>query len=85
MLLPVFLNLLDLIEENSMPCLITNGLEVCFEYFYVTVQWLERSFCFYRIKLQLQLYTAKSQHWLHKAGASPEHWQFMTNNLLMEV
>jgi len=25
---------------------------------------------------KLQLYTAKSQYWLHKAGASPEHWQF---------
>ena len=25
--------------------------------------------------LQLQLYTAKSQYWLHKAGASPEQWQ----------
>jgi len=30
----------------------------------------------------LQLYTAKSQYWLHKAGASPEHWQIKTNNLL---
>ena len=25
------------------------------------------------IYYQLQLYTAKSQYWLHKAGASPEH------------
>jgi len=33
---------------------------------------------------QLQLYTAKSQYWLHKAGASPEHWQFKTDNLLMK-
>ena len=29
---------------------------------------------------QLQLYTAKSQYWLHKAGGSPEHWQFKYNN-----
>ena len=36
-------------------------------------------------QLQLQLYTAKSQYWLHKAGASPEHWQFKINNLLMKV
>ena len=38
-----------------------------------------------RNPLQLQLYTAKSQYWLHKAGASPEHWQFKINNLLMKV
>jgi len=37
------------------------------------------------LKFQLQLYTAKSQYWLHKAGASPEHWQFKINNLLMKV
>ena len=37
------------------------------------------------LKLQLQLYTAKSQAWLHTAGASPEHWQFKINNLLMKV
>ena len=24
--------------------------------------------------LYLQLYSAKSHYWLHKAGASPEHW-----------
>ena len=35
--------------------------------------------------LKLQLYTAKSQYWLHKAGASPEHLQFKTNDLLMKV
>ena len=28
----------------------------------------------------LQLYTAKSQYWLHEAGASPEHWQIKINN-----
>ena len=34
----------------------------------------------YFIQLQLQLYTAKSQYWLHEAGASPEHWQIKINN-----
>jgi len=29
----------------------------------------------YQLLLQLQLYTAKSQYSLHKAGASPERWQ----------
>ena len=36
-------------------------------------------------QLQLQLYTAKSQYWLHKAGASPEHWQIKINKLLKKV
>ena len=31
--------------------------------------------------VQLQLYTAKSQYWLHKAGASPEH----INNLRLII
>jgi len=39
--------------------------------------------CYFEV--QLQLHTAKSQYWLHKAGASPEHWQFKINNLLMKV
>jgi len=30
-------------------------------------------------QLQVQLYTDKSQYWLHTAGASHEHWQFKTN------
>ena len=34
---------------------------------------------------QLQLYTAKSQYWLHKAGASPEHWQLKNDNFTYEV
>ena len=34
--------------------------------------------------LQLQLNTAKSQYWLHKAGTSPEHWQFKIYNLHYE-
>jgi len=32
----------------------------------------------------LQRFTAKSQYWRHKAGASPQHWQFKTNNLLIK-
>jgi len=35
--------------------------------------------------VQLQLYTAKSQYWLHKAGASPEHLQIKINKLLKKV
>jgi len=46
------------------------------------VNW---TYWFEVLQLQLQLYTAKSQYWLHKAGASPEHWQFKINNLLMKV
>jgi len=34
--------------------------------------------------IQLQLYTAKSQYWLHKAGASPEHWQLKNNKFTYE-
>ena len=37
------------------------------------------------LRLQLHFYTVKSQYWLHKAGASPEHWQFKTNNVLKKV
>ena len=33
----------------------------------------------------LQLYTAKSQYWLHKAGASPEQWQLKTDNFTYEI
>ena len=39
-----------------------------------------------QIKFQLQLYTDNfSQYWLHKAGASLEHLQIKTNNLLKKV
>jgi len=37
--------------------------------------------------LKLQLYTAKSQYWLYKAGASPKHWplqQFMARQQLLD-
>jgi len=37
------------------------------------------------VQLQLQLYTAKSQYRLNKAGTSSEHWQFEANNSLMKV
>jgi len=36
-------------------------------------------------RLQLQLYAAKSQYWLHKAGASPEHWQLKKDNFTYEM
>jgi len=36
-------------------------------------------------QLQLQLYTAKSQYWLHKAGASPEQWQLKNDNFTYEI
>ena len=34
-----------------------------------------------QLQLQLQLYTAKSQYWLYKAGAS-QHWQYSTNKFI---
>jgi len=37
------------------------------------------------LQLQRQLYTAKSQCWLHKAGASPEHWQLKKDNFTYEM
>ena len=37
------------------------------------------------IKFQLQLYTAKSQYWLHKAGASPEQWQLKKDTFTYEI
>jgi len=39
----------------------------------------------YQLQLQLQLYTAKSQYWLHKAGASPEQWQIKKDNYTYEI
>ena len=36
------------------------------------------------VRSQLQLHTAKSQFWLHKAGASQEHWQLKTNKIIYE-
>jgi len=38
-----------------------------------------------RVKFQLQLNTAKSQNWLHKTGASPEHWQLKNDNFAYEI
>jgi len=34
--------------------------------------------------LQIQLFTAKSQYWLHKTGASHEHWQLETQTIIYE-
>ena len=36
-------------------------------------------------KQKLQLYTAKSQYWLQKAGASTEHWQLKNDYLTYEI
>jgi len=44
------------------------------------LDWLLNSLLF-----QLQLYTAKSQYWLHKADASPEQWQLKKDNFTYEI
>jgi len=36
-------------------------------------------------QLQLQLYTAKGQYWLYKAGASDVHGQFKTNTFNYDI
>ena len=37
------------------------------------------------ISLSYQLYTAKSQYWLHEAGASPELIANIKNNLFVII
>jgi len=44
------------------------------------IKMLSKIICIYNMTSSTSTYTAKSQYWLHEAGASPEHWQIKINN-----